>query len=85
MIDTLIITHRIKGIKDYAFSGNELYVLPSFVFRRSRSLKRIKMQTIGTCRGYFINRKFKSITWIESKMYPSTKVIIYKNQGALPF
>lgn len=74
-IDTLIITHGIKGYPNYVFSGNDMYLLSHYDGRRTHKERKLSLQLNGLTRGYFINRKFKSLTWIEKRVYPVTKVI----------
>lgn len=82
-IDTLIITHGIKGFKNHVMSGNELWVMTNCEHKRTQHIKMLKLQLNGLTRGYFINRKFRSLTWIEKRLYPLTKVIVKKEK--LPF
>ena len=76
MIYTIIITHGIKGYPNHYFSGEELIQLEHFSGKRTRPEKVLSKQLNGRCRGYFLDRKFKSLTWIEKRKYPVTKVII---------
>lgn len=75
-IDTLIITHGLKGLPNYAFSGNDLYVLENCKGKRTQPTKRLSIQLNGLTRGYFIDRKFRSLTWIERRMYPIIKIVL---------
>lgn len=76
MFDTIIITHGIKGFPNHYFSGNYLIQLEHFSGKRTRPEKVLNKQLNGRCRGYFIDRKFRSLTWIDKRKYPITKVII---------
>lgn len=82
-IDTIIFTHGIKNEPNYLFSGNELFVLEHFNNKRTQKQKKLSLQLNGLTRGYFINRKFRSLTWIDSHKYPTTKIIIITEP--LPF
>lgn len=82
-IDTIIFTHGIKGYRNYLFSGEDLYVLTNCKAKRIQYLKRLNKQLNGLTRGYFINRKFRSLTWLEKRLYPVTKIVIKKEP--LPF
>jgi len=75
-IDTIIISHGIKGYPHHYFSGGDLIQLKHFSGKRTKPQKILSKQLNGTCRGYFIDRKFKSLTWIEKRKYPITRVII---------
>lgn len=76
MFDTIIITHGIKGFPNHYFSGSDLIQLEHFSGKRTRPEKVLNKQLNGRCRGYFLDRKFKSLTWIDKRKYPITKVII---------
>lgn len=87
-MDVIIITHGIKGLPNYYFSGNDLMVLEHFSNKRTKPTKILKKQLNGRdkrCRGYYIERKFKSLTSLISKQYPLTKVIIKNIKPELPF
>lgn len=76
MIDTIIISHGIKGYPNHYFSGEEVIQLEHFSGKRRKPEKVLSKQLNGRCRGYFIDRKFRSLTWIEKRKYPVTRVII---------
>lgn len=82
-IDTIIITHGIKGFPHHVFSGNDLYVLTHCEGKRTQHEKKLSKQLNGLTRGYFINRKFRSLTWLEKRLFPVTKVL-YRPEP-LPF
>ena len=83
MTDTIIITHGIKGMPHHFFCGNELLQLSHCPAKRTKPQKFLKKQKNGMCRGYFIDRKFKSLTFLESKRYPVIKIILQEDR--LPF
>ena len=87
-MDITIITHGIKGLPNYYFSGEDLIVLGHFSNKRTKTTKVLKKQFNGRnqmCRGYFIARKFKSLTSIERKKYPLTRIIIKNLKQEIPF
>lgn len=87
-MDVTIITHGIKGLLNYYFSGNDLIVLEHFSNKRTKPTKTLKKQFNGRnkmCRGYYIDRKFKSLTSLVSKQYPLTKVIVSNIKSEIPF
>jgi hypothetical protein len=83
----LIITHGLKNLPNYAFSGNGLYRLAHFSNKRTKPLRKLKLQTMNknsaSCNGYFIEGKFRSKTSLEKRKYPTTKIIIQTE--TLPF
>ena len=70
-----------KGIRGYPYhfltADNELYQKSHCIGKRTKPEHLVSKVRNGLCRGYFINGKFKSLTFIESKSYPvPVKVII---------
>jgi len=85
-IDTLIISHGIKMHKNYVFSADDLYVLEHFKNKRMQKTKKLSLQKNGSTNGYFINRVFKSLDWIEKRKYPKTEIRLnYLTDTTLPF
>ena len=79
MIDTLILTEGLKGLPYHFFSGNDLVQLSHCPNKRTVPTKVLKKQNngrYGMCRGYFINRKFHSLTSLEKRKYPTIKIIL---------
>ena len=79
MIDTIIITDAIKGFPYHFFSGNDLVQISHCPNKRSVPTKVLKKQhngRNGMCRGYFINRKFYSLTFLENRKYPIIKIVL---------
>ena len=83
----LIITHGLKNLPNYAFSGNELYRLAHFSNKRTKPLRKLKPQIMNAkgikCHGYFIEGKFRSKTNLDKRKYPKIKIIIQTE--TLPF
>lgn len=77
-IDTIIITHGIKGFPHHFFSGSDVIQLSHCPCKRTKPTKFLNKQLNGMTRGYFINRKFRSLTWIEKRKYPTVKIILGK-------
>lgn len=74
-IDTIIVTHGIKSHPNHVRSGSDVYVLTHCKGKRTQHEKKLSMQMNGLTRGYFIYRKFRSLTWIERHSYPLTKIL----------
>lgn len=83
----LIITHGLKSLPNYAFSGNDLYRLEHFSNKRTKKLLKLKPQIMNAkgikCHGFFIEGKFRSRTSLQKRKYPRTKIII--KTETLPF
>ena len=75
-IDTIIITHGIKGYPNHFFSGSDVIQIEHCPNKRTRPTKVLNKQLNGMTRGYFLDRKFKSLTWIEKRKYPLKKIIL---------
>lgn len=72
----LIITHLVKNLQHYAFSGDELFVIENCSGRRTQFTKKLSIQKVGRSKGYYINRRFRSLTSLRKRAYPYTKVIL---------
>lgn len=83
-----ILTHGLKNIPNYYFSGEDLMVLEYCSNNRTKKTKVLKKQFNGrnrSCRGWFINGKFMSLTNLEKKKYPIIKIILNQNFSECPF
>ncbi len=82
----LIVTHGIKNLPNHYFSGNELWVMTNFG-KRMQYRKQLKMQVKKSkgieCKGYYIDRKFRSLSSLKKRTYPLTYVEVQKEY--LPF
>ncbi len=83
MVDTIIITHGIKGLPYHFFCGNDLLQISHCPDKRTKPQKFLKKQKNGLCRGYFIDRKFKSLSWLERRKYPVIRVLV--KEEPMPF
>jgi hypothetical protein len=87
-MDVIIITHGLKGLPHYYFSGKDLLVLGHFSRKRTKTTRILKKQFNGKdqrCQGYFIDRKFKSLSSLERKKYPVTKILVKNLKQETPF
>lgn len=82
----LIITHGIKNLPNHFFSGNELWVMTNFN-KRTQYRKMLKMQVKKCrgieCKGYYIERKFRSLSSLKKRTFPLTYVEVVKEE--IPF
>jgi hypothetical protein len=82
----LIVTHGIKNLPNHYFSGNDLWVMTNFN-KRMQYRKQLKMQVKKSkgieCKGYYIDRKFRSLSSLKKRTYPLTYVEVQKEY--LPF
>ena len=86
MIDNLILTHGIKGMPYHFFTeDNLIYQVEHCPGKRTLPEQIKSKQLNGTCRGFMIYGKFKSLTFIESKKYPFTKVVFRVPEPDCPF
>lgn len=86
MLEFTIYTHGLKNLPNYLFSGNDLYVIENCKQNRTQRTKMLKIQTIGKqrpCKGYFIERKFRSLTSLNKRKYPLIKIELKTDK--LPF
>ena len=84
-METIIITHGIKYMPYHFFSDNDLVQITHCPNKRTVPTKILKKQKIGMCRGYFINRKFHSLTSLENRKYPTIKIILGNQENVCPF
>jgi len=67
----IFITHGIKGYPNHFFTSDNLVYQKSYCPRNrtlpSKVLSKIK---IGRCRGFKIDKAFKSLSSLEAKKYP---------------
>lgn len=86
MIDNLILTHGIKGFPfHFLTEDNLVYQMEHCPNKRTLPEQIKKKQVNGTCRGFMIYGKFKSLSYIESKKYPVTKVLFKVPETDYPF
>ena len=86
----IVITHGIKNLPNYYFSGNEMYVLEYFGNKKTVPTKKLKTQVMNKgnreTKGYYIERKFRSMTNLNNRKFPLTKIILeLKDVEHLPF
>jgi hypothetical protein len=83
----LIITHGLRHLPNYYMSENELYVFAHFR-RRTVNFKQLKIQVKKSrgleCRGYYIDRKFVSLSELKRRRYLVCKIILPKQKDC-PF
>ena len=86
MVDNLILTHGIKGYPFHFFTeGNLIYQVEHCLNKRTLPEHIKSKQLNGTCIGFMIYGKFKSLTFLESKRYPVTKVVYNVEEKDCPF
>lgn len=80
----LVITHGLKNLPHYVFSGDELHLLTHFSGKRTKYQRRLKLQTMNRgkreTKGYFVEGKFRSLTSLMRRAYPKTRVILDKSE-----
>ena len=82
----IIITYGIKGYPYHFMTDRGLLQITHCPRKRTvptKVLSVIKTGNGGRCRGYQIDGVFHSLTWLESRFYPRTLVVIKKER--LPF
>ena len=76
----LILTHGIKNLPNYYFSGNDLYVLEHFGNKKTIPTKKLSQQVMNKgnreTKGYYIERKFRSLSNLNNRKFPVCKVIV---------
>jgi len=74
----IIITHGIKGFPNHFFTDKGLLQVEYCPRKRTMPtafIPKIKTGSGGRCRGYKIDGKFRSLTWLEKRLFPRTLVI----------
>ena len=84
MIDYLIITHGIKGMPFHFFSEAGIYQMSHCPRKRTLPEQVIKKICNGLCRGFKIDGRFYSLTALEKRFYPVTRVV-FKVKDECPF
>lgn len=78
-VDKIIfLTKGIRGYPHHFFTADHtIYQQSHCAGKRTKPAHLVAKVLNGMCRGYFINGKFKSLTYLEKKSYPvAVKVII---------
>jgi hypothetical protein len=84
--EPIIITHGIKGFPYHFMTDKGLLQITHCPRNRTmptKFLSKIKTGSGGRCRGYQIDGKFRSLTWLENRIFPRTVIITKKEK--LPF
>lgn len=87
-VDKIIwITHAIRGYPNHFFTAdNTIYQKQHCLNKRTKPAHLVAKIRNGMTRGYFLNGKFKSLTFLESKRYPiMAQVIFSKETEFMPF
>ena len=85
MQELTIITHGIKGMPHHYITNRGLLQLSHCPRKRTVPHKILSKITIGTCRGFKILGKFYSLSYLESKAFPFTRVILPEEINDCPF
>jgi hypothetical protein len=84
--EPIIITHGIKGFPYHFMTDKGLLQITHCPRKRTMPTKLIALSKTGNggrCRGYQIDSVFRSLTWLESRLFPRTVIITKKEK--LPF
>lgn len=84
MIDYLIITNGIKGMPNHFLCEGGVYQKSYCPRKRTMPEQVIKKIRNGLCRGFKIDGRFYSLTALEKRSYPVTR-IVYNVPDECPF
>lgn len=76
--EPIIVMYGIKGFPHHFMTDKGLIQITHCPGKRTlptKFLSMIRTGSGGRCRGYQIHGKFRSLTWLEKRMFPRTLVI----------